>query len=107
MSTKYPILLKTILIIHFPMLIVVIVVLFMAALVYCFFMGIYIMVEDMFEEFGWLGGLLLLPLGMFVGGVGAAFFPWVFRPWIIEIHYFFWIEMASSYFEKLGFSKRR
>ncbi len=44
MSTKYPILFKTILIIHFPMLIVVIVVLFMAALVYCFFMGMYIMV---------------------------------------------------------------
>lgn len=97
---------KTILVIHFPMLVVMIVVLFMIALVYCFFMGMFLMAGKMFEELGWLPGVILLPVGMVLGGLGAAFFPWIFKVWIIEIHYLFWMEMAGSYFEALGLGQR-
>jgi len=51
----------------------------------------FVMVWELFEEYDWIGGILLIPAGLVIGGVGATFFPWVFKRWILVIHYMLWL----------------
>lgn len=35
-----------------------------------------------------------MPAAILVGAIGATLFPWVFKDYIIQIHYEFWLEFA-------------
>jgi hypothetical protein len=81
-------------IVGLPIFSLAIVVMFLVAVVFSFFTGIYLMIRDTFKDFGCVAGIILAPAAIIIGGIGGAFFPYLFRSYIIEIHYKFWIEFA-------------
>jgi hypothetical protein len=89
-----PLLLKFILIFGFPLFLLGILIMFFVALVCIFFTGIYIMVTELYREFGRVTATILLPGAVLIGGIGATLFPWVFKRYIMQIHYEFWFEFA-------------
>jgi hypothetical protein len=74
---------------------------FLVGLVCIFFAGIYIMVTELYREFGRVTATILLPGAILIGGIGATLFPWVFKRYILQIHYSFWYEFAEEYFKEL------
>jgi hypothetical protein len=81
------ILLNLMLIFGFPIFMLGIAFMFMLALVCIFFTGIYIMVTEVYREFGGVTATILLPGAILIGGIGATLFPWVFKRYIMQIHY--------------------
>lgn len=63
---------------------------FLVAEICAFFFGIFVIARDSSYEFGCFLAMLLLPASIVIGGLGAAFFPWVFKDYIMQLHYEFW-----------------
>lgn len=98
---KHRKLLRMIFVFGIPIFCVAILVMFLAAIVCSFFTGIYLMLRDTFLDFGCLAGILLAPGAIIIGGICGAVFPYLFRSYIIELHYKFWIEFATIYFQEV------
>jgi hypothetical protein len=79
------------LILMFPFIILVIIVMFIVALICAFFTGIVITTQELFKELGCVAGVILFPAAVIVGGLGATLFPWVYKRYILNIHYMFWL----------------
>lgn len=52
------------------------------------------MVQDSYKDLGCLAATILLPGAIIIGGIGGAFFPWVLKRFLLQIHYQLWFEFA-------------
>lgn len=93
--------LRFIFIVGLPVFSLAIVVMFFVAILCSFFTGIFLMLRDTYHDFGYVAGTVLAPGAILIGGIGGAFFPYLFRSYIIEIHYKFWLEFAEIYFGEI------